>query len=547
MMNYPLTINTILKRVKMLYGRKELVSRDYSGIFRYNYGQFYERVNRLANILESLGVEPGDRVATLAWNTHRHLELYFAIPCLGAVLHTLNLRLFQDQLIYIINHAEDKVIFVDEDLLPLLEAIKDKIGNVKSFVIMTDSGELPRTSLSPVYSYEELLAKAQPVYDFPSDLDEWSTAAMCYTTATTGEPKGVAYTHRAIFLHSLSCLSTDMMGLGERDTVMAVVPMFHANAWGMPFTAAWTGAKQVFPGSRPDPRALCRLIQDEKVTVTAGVPTIWMGILQVMEKEKFDFSSVKNFICGGSAVPLSLMKAYDEKLGIPILHAYGMTETTPLVTLSRTKSYMDRWPAEKQYAVRVKQGLVAPGLELKIIGENGEELPHDGKTMGELLVRGPWIAGSYYNNPEKSAECMKDGWLHTNDIATIDEEGYVAICDRTKDLIKSGGEWISSVDLENSIMAHPGVVEAAVIAMPHEKWDERPMACVVLKPEYGETVKGEDIVSFLEGKVAKWMLPDKVVFIDEIPKTSVGKFNKKELRQRFLRYGDTPAEGRVIL
>ncbi len=534
MMNYPLTTKSILERAKMLYSRKELASRDHSGIFRYDYGQFYHRVCKLANVLQDLGIKRGDRVATLAWNTHRHLELYFAIPCTGAVLHTLNLRLFQDQLVYIINHAEDSVVFVDQDLLPLLEAIKDKIGTVRHFVVMSDTAEPPQTSLSPAHSYEELLAKASSRYEFPEDLDEWSPAAMCYTTATTGDPKGVVYTHRAIFLHSLACLSVDMMGICEGDTVMAVVPMFHANAWGMPFTATWTGAGQVFPGSRPDPGVLCQMIQDEKVTIAAGVPTIWMGILQALEKNTYDFSSVKSFICGGSAVPLSLMKAFDEKLGIPIIHAYGMTETTPLVTLSRTKSYMNHWPVEKQYAARIKQGVVAPGLEVRIIGENNEILPHDGKTMGELIIRGPWIAGEYYNNPQKSAECMKDGWLHTNDIATIDEEGYIAICDRTKDLIKSGGEWISSVDLENTIMSHPGVAEAAVIAMPHEKWDERPMACVVPKPGQKEFLREEDIVKFLEGKVAKWMLPDKVIFIDEIPKTSVGKFNKKELRQRYL-------------
>ncbi|MHB8156073.1 MAG: long-chain fatty acid--CoA ligase [Desulfocucumaceae bacterium] len=534
MMNYPLTTRSILERAKMLYSKKEIVSKDYSGIFRYNYGEFYQRVCRLANTLEKLGVQRGDRVGTLAWNTHRHLELYLAIPTMGSVLHTLNLRLFPDQLIYVINHAEDKVILVDQDLLPLLEAIRDKLTTVKHFVIMTDAPELPQTSLSPAYSYEELLAEAPSTYKFPEDLDEWSPAAMCYTTATTGDPKGVVYTHRAIFLHSLACLSTDMMGLAERDTVMAVVPMFHANAWGMPFTATWTGAKQVFPGSRPDPMILCQLIQDEKVTMTAGVPTIWMGILQAAEKVKFDFSSVKAFICGGSAIPLALMKAYDEKLGIPIVHAYGMTETTPLVTLSKTKSYMDEWTTEKQYEVRVKQGVVAPGLELKIVGENGEDLPNDGKTMGELLIRGPWIAGEYYKNPQKSSECMKGGWLYTNDIATIDEEGYIAICDRTKDLIKSGGEWISSVDMENTIMAYPAVAEAAVIAMPHVKWDERPMACVVLKPDHVGKTKEEDILKFLEDKMAKWMLPDKIIFIEEIPKTSVGKFNKKELRHKYL-------------
>lgn len=534
MMNYPLLLTNMLERARDTFPGKEIVSRDYSGIVRYNYAEFYKRVCKLANVLEKLGVQKGDRVGTLAWNNHRHLELYFAVPCSGAVLNTLNLRLFVEQLIYVINHAEDKVIFVDEDLIPLLEGIKDHLSPVKCFVVMTDKAELPPTTLSPVYSYEQLLAQASDQYTFPKDMDEETPAAMCYTTATTGNPKGVVYTHRALFLHSMAECMADAMGLTEADVVMPVVPMFHVNAWGIPFSSVWVGATQVFVGSRPDPKILCDLIQNEKVTVTAGVPTIWMGVYAQITKENYDFSSLRLLINGGSALPEALLKGYRDKIGLVITHAYGMTETTPLVTYCRPKSYMADWPEDKLNKVLLKQGMLVPALEMRIIDDNGNDVPRDGKTMGELVLRGPWITWEYYKDPERSREVItSDGWFRTNDIATVDDEGYIQIADRVKDLIKSGGEWISSVDLENAIMSHPAVAEAAVIAMPHEKWDERPLACVVLKAGEKDKCTEKDILDFLASKVAKWWLPDKVMFIDEIPKTSVGKFDKKVLRRQY--------------
>ncbi|MEW5954456.1 MAG: long-chain fatty acid--CoA ligase [Bacillota bacterium] len=533
MMQYNLQLKGILERARHTFPKKEIVSRDYSGIFRYNYGEMYKRVCKLANVLEKLGVQKGDRVGALAWNNHRHLELYFAVPCTGAILHTLNLRLFIDQLIYVINHAEDKVIFVDQDLLPLIEGIKDKLTATKCFVIMGDSPEMPKTSLEQVYYYEQLLAEAGDSYDFP-DLDEETKAAMCYTTATTGNPKGVMYTHRSIVLHSWASSMVDTLCVSESDTIMPIVPMFHVNAWGLPFTASWVGARQVFPGARFDAQILCELLQNEKVTITAGVPTIWMMVYAQLTKEDYDLSSLKMIVNGGSALPRNLLEAYYQKIGVLITHAYGMTETTPLVTCCKLKEYMADWSMEDKINIMLKQGLVVSGLDARIIGDDGNDVPRDGKSMGELVLKGPWITDGYYKEPERTKEVFTpDGWFKTNDIATIDEEGYVQICDRAKDLIKSGGEWISSVDLENTIMSHPGVAEAAVIAMPHEKWDERPMAIVVLKPDFKDQVTAQDILDFLSARVAKLWMPDVVNFIDEIPKTSVGKFNKKALRSQF--------------
>ena len=534
MMEYPLTLKNLLERNRLLFSKKEVFSRLLARDFRYTYGDYQKRVRRLANVLKELGVEPGDRVGTLAWNHHRHLELYFAIPCSGAVMHTLNLRLFPDQLTYVINHAEDKVIFVDPDLLPLLEGIAPALKTVRHFVIMADEGEqLPETRLSPVHSYEELLSRAPEEYAFP-DLDEWSPAAMCYTTATTGNPKGVVYTHRGLFLHSLACAAADMMGIREEDVVMPVVPMFHANAWGSPFVAVWMGSKLVLPGRRLDPGSLAGLIEQERVTITLGVPTIWLGLLQLLEGgAKYDLSSLRFLLVGGSAAPEGMIRSFREKYGLYVQHAYGMTETTPLATLTRIKSYLKDAPADRFYKVAAKQGVIAPGLEMKVVDEAGREVPWDGKTMGELCLRGPWIAKEYYREPERSAEAIRDGWLHTGDIVTVDEEGYIFIMDRSKDLVKSGGEWISSVDLENTIMAHPAVAEATVIGIPHEKWQERPLACVVLKEAYKGKVSKEEILDFLRDKVARWWIPDDVVFLEAIPKTSVGKFNKKQLRQMY--------------
>jgi fatty-acyl-CoA synthase len=534
MMKFPLSIRNMLERPKDLFPQKEIYSITRTGDFRYTYADFYKRTCRLANVLAKLGVKKGDRVGTLAWNHHRHFELYFAVPCYGAVLNTLNLRLFEDQLAYVINHAEDKVIFVDDDLLPLLERIKDKIKVVEKIVVMSDEASLPESSLGSLLSYEELLSEASDSFDFPDDIDEWAPAAMCYTTATTGDPKGVMYTHRSIYLHSLTMGLTDTLGLSERDVIMPLVPMFHVNAWSLPFSAAWFGAKQVFPREKLDGASICKLIDQEKVTFTGGVPTLMMGILQHLDSgAKEDISSLRQVVCGGSALPRTLLKAYRDRYGVTITQGYGMTETSPILVLSNLKSHMDDWPEDDILDTLAKQGTLVPGLELKIVNEQGETLAHDGQQVGEILTRGPWIAGEYYNEPEKTAETMGGGWLRTGDIAKIDPEGYIQIVDRSKDLIKSGGEWISSVDLENTIMAHPDVVEAAVVAIPHERWLERPMAVVVLNDGAAGKVTEKDIIDFLTDKVVKWWLPDKVVFIDQLPKTSVGKFDKKVLRRDY--------------
>ncbi|HSE14074.1 MAG TPA: AMP-binding protein, partial [Candidatus Deferrimicrobium sp.] len=385
----------------------------------------------------------------------------------------------------------------------------------------------------PVYSYEALLDAESGEYGWPPLQDENSMAALCYTTATTGKPKGVPYSHRGIYLHALAISTVDVLGIRESDAVMPVVPMFHVNAWGLPFAAAWMGAKQVFPGSRPDPKALLSLIRDEKVTLTAGVPTVWMGVLQQMEKEKADVSSLKAIVCGGSAAPKSLIEKVEKGFGVPFIHAYGMTETYPVVLVSRPKSYMKDLPADELYAFKGKQGTLVPGIEMRVTAEDGSEVPRDGKSMGELRLRGPWITEEYYRDPERTKETVRDGWLCTGDVVTVDAEGYVQIQDRTRDLIKSGGEWISSIDLENTIMSHPAVAEAAVIGVPSEKWTERPMACVVLKPEFAGKVEGKEILGFLATRVAKWWIPEEVIFVDAIPKTSVGKFAKRFLRDRF--------------
>jgi fatty-acyl-CoA synthase len=422
---------------------------------------------------------------------------------------------------------------VDDDLLPLLERIKDKIGVVEKIIVMTDEAELPETSLGQVLSYEKLLAEADEEFEFPDDIDEWAPAAMCYTTATTGDPKGVTYTHRSIYLHSLTMGLTDTLGLCERDVMMPLVPMFHVNAWSLPFASAWFGARQVFPRDKLDGKSTCELIEREGVTLTGGVPTLLQGMLQYLESDvECDLSSLRKVVVGGSALPRSLLKAFRDKFGVSLTQGYGMTETSPVVLLSNLKSHMDDWPEEQILDTLTKQGTLVPGLELKIINEQGEKLLHDGKQVGEICVRGPWIAGEYYKEPEKTAELMSDGWLKTGDIARIDTEGYVQIVDRSKDLIKSGGEWISSVDLENTIMGHPDVLEAAVVAIPHEKWQERPMAVVATRE--GVTLTEKDVLDFLEDKIVKWWMPDKVIFIDQLPKTSVGKFDKKALRKQYV-------------
>lgn len=530
MMNTPLTLISLVERAEKYFAKKEIISRTSAGIQHFTYQQMSARTRSLASALESLGVKEEDRVGTFAWNHHRHLEAYFAIPSMGAVLHTINIRLSEDHLIYIINHAEDKVLLVDADLLPLLERIKDNLKTVKAFVVMTDEGKLPESNLKPLYSYESLIEQADETYQFSSSIAEEDPAGICYTSGTTGKPKGVVYSHRGLVLHSMALSLADTAAISESDVCIAVVPMFHANAWGMPFSATWTGATQVLPGPAPTPKVLAELIETAKVTITAGVPTIWLGLLKELESNNYNTSSLRAILCGGSAAPKGMIQTFESKYGIPFIHANGMTETTPLVVLSRLKSYQTDLPEEEKLELRSKQGIVVPGIDIKVVNENGE-VKCDGEEMGELLIRGPWIANEYYKD-DRSTEAFRDGWLYTGDVVTIDEEGFIKIVDRTRDLIKSGGEWISSVDLENALMAHEAVFEAAVVSVPHPKWQERPVACVVLKENYKDIVSKNDLLEFLKPQFAKWWLPDDVLFLDEIPKTSVGKFLKSALREQ---------------
>ena len=480
-----------------------------------------------------LGVKEGDKVGTLAWNDHRHLEAYFAIPSIGAVLHTINIRLSEEHLTYIINNAEDKVLLVDEGMIPIIEKIKDNIPTVEHFIILTDEETLPETSLKPVQLYEDFIQDADETFQFLQDIPETNPAGMCYTSATTGNPKGVLYTHRSIVLHSMMLCFADTIAISERDVAMPVVPMFHVNAWGIPFATVSLGTKLVLPGPNFNGEVLAELIEKEKVTMTAGVPTIWIELAKVLETGKYDTSSLTRVVCGGSAAPEGLIRKYEKEFNIPFLHAYGMTETSPVVTVARLKSHQEELPYDEQLKYKGKQGLPTILIEAKVVGENGEEVKHDGEEMGELLLRGPWITDEYYREPEKTKEAVQDGWLRTGDIVTVDEEGFIKIVDRTNDLIKSGGEWISSVDLENALMAHEAVFEATVIAVPHERWQERPVAFIVLKD--GKDVTEEELRQYLleEKKFAKWWLPDKFIFLDEIPKTSVGKFLKRELREQY--------------
>jgi len=532
MMDYQLTLTPMLERARRLFYKKEIATKAGPAMERRTYGEMAERAGRLANTLEKLGVRRGDRVATFAWNNARHLELYFAVPCMGAVLHPINLRLPGEQIAYIVNHADDKVLFVDPTLLPAVEKLAPHLKAVKHFVVMGD--KIPETTLNPIHAYEELLKDAASDYAWPR-LHENDAAAMCYTSGTTGNPKGVAYSHRAIYLHSFGLSMADSFGICERDTVMPVVPMFHVLAWGTPFVSTMVGAKIVFPGPHLQPRDLAELIQNERVTLTAGVPTLWMGMLALMEKERFDLSSLREMIVGGAAAPQSMIETYEKKHGLKVTHAWGMTEMTPLGTVSKLKSYQIDLPEAERFAIRAKQGTPAMGVEIRAVDENGGEAPWDGKTFGELQVRGPWIISSYYND-DRSPQSFMDGWFRTGDVVTIDPEGYVQIVDRTKDVIKSGGEWISSQDLENAIMAHPKVLEAAVIAVAHPKWQERPLACVVPKPDFKDSITKEEIIEHLRGRFDKMYLPDDVVFIEAVPKTSVGKFDKKVLRQSYREY-----------
>lgn len=539
MMDVPLSIPSFIRRAKRLYAHREIVSRrPDKSLHRTTYGELIARSAKLARALQRLGIRPGDRVATLAWNHWRHVEAYYAIPSIGAVLHTLNLRLHPDDISYIARHANDQVVLVDKVLWPLWEKCAERVG-ARHVIVMTDDGHVPPGTLD----YETLLAAEDDTFPF-DDVPEAQAAAMCYTSGTTGQPKGVVYSHRSVTLHALGLGMVSSFGLSDRDIVLPVVPMFHVNAWGLPFACAMLGAGQVHPGPHLDPASLLALLQDEKVTLTAGVPTIWMGILAALDAapKQWNLSRIHTMVIGGSAVPLAMIRGFQERHGLRIVHAWGMTETSPLGTVSQLPPELLDADADAQYAYRARQGRPTPLVEIRARNETGI-VPWDGTTMGELEVRGPWVASSYYQAEGADDRFTADGWFRTGDIVTIDGGGCVTIQDRAKDLVKSGGEWISSVALEGALMGHPDVAEAAVIAVPHAKWDERPLAVVVMRE--GRPFDEEALKGFLAGHFAKWWIPDAIVQVPSIPRTSAGKFLKTAIRLQFAgHYGLTDAASR---
>ena len=534
MMQLPLLISSLLVHAERHHGEQEVVSRRVEGdIHRTTFREIAARSRRMANALARLGIKSGERVATLAWNGYRHVEVYYAASGSGAVLHTLNPRLHPDQVTYIADHAEDQALFFDLTFLPLVEAVAARLTTVKRFVAMTDRAHMPAAGKIPgLLCYEELIEAENDSFIWP-EFDENHASSLCYTSGTTGNPKGVLYSHRSTVLHTFAIALPDALNLSARDTILPVVPMFHVNAWGLPYAACMTGAKLVFPGPGLDGKSLYELFESEGVTLSAGVPTVWQGLLGYVQSNDLKFSTMRRTIIGGSACPPAMMKTFQDVYGVNVLHAWGMTEMSPVGTVAILKGKQQDQSAAERFAIQAKQGRAVYGVDMKIVDGNGEELPWDGKTSGELMVSGPWVISKYFKN-EGGDPLVKDaqghGWFPTGDVASIDADGFMQITDRSKDVIKSGGEWIGSIDLENIAMAHPGVAMAACIAAEHKKWDERPLLIVVRKP--GSEVTRDELLAFYEGRIAKWWTPDDVVFVDAIPLGATGKMLKNRLREQ---------------
>ena len=529
-MDKPLNIADILEYAASFNTDAQIVTRQVEGgIHRYSYDDALRRTKKLANALRHLGVHQGDRIATLAWNTYRHFELYYAISGMGAITHTINPRLFAEQIIYIINHAEDKYVFVDLTFVPLLEAISKHIPVVKGIVVMTDAAHMPRSEALPdLICYEELIAEESADFAWP-EFDERTAAGLCYTSGTTGNPKGVLYSHRSTVLHAVSACRSSALNLGPMSRVLPVVPMFHVCAWGIPYSAPIAGAGIVFPGAGMDGASLYELIDGEKATSMLGVPTVWLGLLNYIDSIKGNLDSVEDVVIGGSAAPRSMMEKFQDVYGVFPIHAWGMTEMSPMGSLCARTPFLAQADKEARARIQSKQGRAVFGVEMRIVDDQDQPLPHDGKTFGKLMVRGPWIASGYYKNDDRSA--FRGGWFDTGDVSTIDPDGYMQIVDRSKDVIKSGGEWISSIELENHAVGHPAVAEACVVGVAHPRWDERPLLLIVRKA--GTIASSEEILGFLADKVAKWWLPDDVVFVEALPHTATGKLLKTEVRAKF--------------
>ena len=538
MQDWPLLVHKIIDHAALYHADREIVTRTVEGpLHRTNYREIAARARKVAKALDKRGIKAGDRVATLAWNSHRHIETWYGITGIGAIYHTLNPRLFPDQIAYIANHAGDKALFFDTTFTDLVARLVPKLKTVKLFVALTDREHLPKAKIPRLVAYEDLIANTKGDFQW-KEFDERTACGLCYTSGTTGNPKGVLYSHRSNVLHALMASQADAQGVRNADVVLPIVPMFHANAWALAFAAPMVGAKLVMPGPKLDGQSVYELLEDESVTMSAAVPTVWLGLLQHLEQNNLRLSTLKRVLIGGSACPRSMIEAFETKYGIDVCHAWGMTEMSPLGTLGSLKAGMSDLPLERRLDIKVKQGHPLFGVEMKIVDDEDDELPRDGKAFGRLKVRGPAVAKGYFRGEGKAA-FDKEGWFDTGDVATLDADGYMTITDRAKDVIKSGGEWISSIEIENLAVGHPAVAEAAVIGIPHPKWDERPLLVIVLKE--GRTAPKHELLKFLEGRIAKWWMPDDVVFVDEIPHTATGKIQKVTLRERFRNYSRAEA------